>query len=312
MPNSLICNIHWNVLTFPEWDEKFKHLNRANLLQSYAYAQSTAAMKGQRPRWGVIKVDDEEAGLVQIFEVGVLKNAIHAVILDRGPLWFEGFGKPKHIKAFFTEFNRQFLSRIGRKRRIIPETDIDLTSLGYKKAVGSYETIWIDLQNPIETLKKDIRKNWRGTLNKAEKQDFQIEWDETGAQFPWLIQNYAVDKAAKGYDGPSVKLVKTLTKYHSQREELLIGRAILKGEAVAGVLILKHGAAATYQIGFSSDAGRKHGAHHILLWNALSHLKYKGIKDFDLGGINEDTAKGVKQFKTGMGGQTVKLAGMYT
>lgn len=307
----MLCNIQWNVLNFPEWDEKFNRVNRATLLQSYSYAQAMSEMKGQKPRWGVIEIDGQEAGLLQIFEVGALNNMIHAVILDRGPLWFEGFGSKEHITAFFTEFNRQFPRRIGRKRRIIPETNVDLEPLGYKKAGEAYETIWINLRKPIDSLKKDLKKNWRGTLNKAEKQNFKIEWDESGEHFSWLMQNYAVDKETKGYQGPSVRLMTTLAKYHNLREELLIGRAILDGNAVAGILILRHGAAATYQIGFSSDAGRSSGAHHILLWNAASHLKSKGIKDFDLGGINEDTAKGVKQFKSGMGGQKVKLACMY-
>ena len=88
----MTCTIDWNVLSFSEWEQRFKKLNRATLLQSYPYAQAMAEISGQKPRWGLIKIDNVEAGLVQILEVGFLKNLIHAVILDRGPLWFDGFG----------------------------------------------------------------------------------------------------------------------------------------------------------------------------------------------------------------------------
>lgn len=306
------CNIDWNKLNFPEWEQRFKTLKRATLLQSYPYAQTVAETEKQKSRWGVIKINDTEAGLVQINEAGLFKNLIHAVILDRGPLWFEGFGNAEHIAAFFKEFNRQFPNRIGRKRRIIPETDMDLTPLGFESTNTSYETIWLDVTKPEEELRTNLKKNWRGTLQKAEKQDFTLEWDSKGELYTWLMQNYAVDKEAKGYDGPSVKLLKSMAKYHLPRGELLIGRASLNGNAVAGILILCHGAGATYQVGFTTNEGRDNGAHHLLLWQALGVLKFKRIRDFDLGGINDETAKGVKQFKTGMGGQTVTLSGLYT
>ena len=307
----MACTINWNVLNFPEWEQRFKRVKRSTLLQSYPYAQSSAELQKQKPRWGVIMIDEAEAGLVQIMEAGIFKNLIHAVILDRGPLWLEGYDTLENINAFFKEFNRQFPARIGRKRRIIPEKDIDLTSLGYKYHGGQYETIWLDVTQPQETLKSNLKKNWRGTLNKAEKQGFKLEWDSKGEHFAWLLKNYERDKQAKGYDGPSVTLLKTLAKYHLPRGELLIGRASLNAKQVAGILILCHASGATYQLGFTTPEGRDNGAHHLLLWHALGVLKFKKIRDFDLGGINDDTAKGVKKFKTGMGGQAVTLGGIY-
>lgn len=304
--------IDWNKLTFPEWEQRFKQLNRSTLLQSYPYAQSMAETQKQKPRWGLIKIDGKEAGLVQIFEAGILANLVHAVILDRGPLWFDGYGNHAHITAFFTEFNRQFPRRFGRKRRIIPETDQDITSLGYESLGGHYETIWLDLTKPEEHLRAALKKNWRGTLQSAEKSPLTLEWDSKGDHLDWLFQSYAVDKEAKGYDGPSVKLLRTLAKYHTPRGECVIGRAILNGKAVAGIMILCHGSSATYQIGFTTPDGRDNGAHHLLLWQAIGVLKFKKIKSFDLGGINDDTAKGVKKFKIGMGGEIASTGGLHT
>ena len=163
-----------------------------------------------------------------------------------------------------------------------------------------------------EILRKNLKKNWRGTLNRAERSHLQIEWDVQGHCLPWLLKTYALDRTKKGYDGPSLTMLKALSHTFGRSGNLLIGRAYLDDQPVGAILILCHGRAATYQVGWTSDQGRAQGAQHLLLWNALGVLKERGIDDFDLGGVNDDTAKGVKNFKQGMGGALVNLAGLYT
>lgn len=303
----MICNINWNILTRDEWDVAFSKAYRANLLQNYGYARTMCALQNQSARWGIIEIDGNQAGMVQILEAGILKNAIHAVILDRSPIWFENYGHPEHIKAFFETFNRQFPRRWGRKRRIIPKTDIDITPFGFEKIRDGYQTIWLDLRPDIETLRANLKKNWRASLQKAEKQDLSIIWDEKGKYLAWLLSSYMKDRATKGYDGASLQLLKALT----QNCSFLIGRVEANQKPIAGILIFKHGPAATYQLGFSTSAGRDKTAHHIVLWQAIERLKIEGIKDFDLGGINDETAKGVKRFKEGLGGSIFANAGLY-
>jgi lipid II:glycine glycyltransferase (peptidoglycan interpeptide bridge formation enzyme) len=68
---------------------------------------------------------------------------------------------------------------------------------------------------------------------------------------------------------------------------------------------------ATYQAGWASVAGKKNSAHNVLLWQACQILRKEGIKDLDLGGVNEEGAAGVKVFKEGMGGELVQYVGQY-
>lgn len=315
----MTCIIHWNTLNFSQWEHRFSTIPRANLLQSHAYAKAIAPLNNQKPRWGLTTINGTEAGLVQILEAGIAGNMLHAVILDRGPLWFEGFGTPEHIEAFLAAYNKQFRGRLGRKRRIIleaqnsPEMRESLTRHGFKNKNGSeFQTYWLDIRPPPETLRENLKKNWRGTLSKAEKQNLTIEWDDQGRLFSWLMNHYPQDRAQKGYDGPSVKLLNALAKTFTPGGNMLIARAQENGKDIAGILILCHGSAATYQVGFTTNAGRTKGAHHILLWNAILVLQQKGIKDFDLGGVNDETAKGVKDFKTGMGGALFVSPGLYS
>jgi len=329
MGSKMILDISWNNLNKQSWDSKFQAVSRAPITQSHEYALAAAKIYGQRPRWGVISVDGTEAGLVQLMEAGILAGLIHAVIIDCGPLWFDGFGKVDHVHAFWREINRQFPARLGRKRRFIPAGGAreGLIGAGLKPRENSqaYETIWLDLTKDIDDLRAGLKKNWRGVLNKAERHaergDLTVQWDDTGALLPWFLQIYAIDKAARQYRGASAKFLRHLghsfAAKHGMIGGVMIGRALdTNGEPVAGVMIPVHGGSATYQAGWCGDKGREMGAQNLLLWQGLEKLKDRGIRDFDLGGINEESAKGVKTFKEGLlgknaNGEIVTFSGIY-
>lgn len=310
--HDISCRIAWNILTLPEWEERFARLRRSNLLQSYDYARAVCPLQHQKARWGLVYINEKEAGLVQILEAGFCFDLIHAVILDRGPLWFEGFGTEEHIAAFFDRFDREFPARFGRKRRIIPECP-EFSHPAYKRHDSpGYQTIWLDLTPPETDLRAGLRQKWRNMLNKGEKNGLQAVFDDKSRFLSWLLKVYQEDRRKKGYNGPSVRLMRSLGRVFGEEGRMVAGQALYEGEPVAAVLVLLHGRAATYQIGWTNEKGRNLAAQNFLLWQTVLELKKKGIDDFDLGGINDESAKNIKKFKEGLGGETVTLAGRYS
>jgi hypothetical protein len=312
------CAIKWNTLSIEEWEEKFSRLPHSNILQSYSYARAFCPYEKLGARWGVIEIDGKEAGLVQLFEAGMFKKMIHGVIVDRGPLWFEGFGTAIHVKRVFDELNRQFPARLGRKRRFLPEIEDGPTArkmveqTGLQRLGSGYQTIWLDSTKSEEELRAALRGNWRGHLNKAEKSGLEARWDMEGARLPVILPVYATDKEARDYGGPSPEFLKSYASYLLPRKEMLIAEACVDDHALAFIMVALHGRSATYLAGWNSEEGRKYSAHHFLLWNAVKMLKEKGIREFDLGGINDDEgAKGLKDFKEGIGGRAVRYVGHY-
>ena len=91
----------------------------------------------------------------------------------------------------------------------------------------------------------------------------------------------------------------------------MVFRADLGRDQAAAMLFLTHGAMATYHIGWSSDEGRKLGAHNLILWNAMLALKAKGITSLDLGGVNTGSGAGIARFKLGTGGELLKRSGTF-
>lgn len=313
----MTLTLDWNTQSIDEWEDNFSRVPYSNILQSYSYARAASPVLRQKPRWARILIDGKPAGIVQVFEAGILWNAIHAVMVDRGPLWFEGYGTALHVKLFFDEMNRRFPQRFGRRRRFLPETEDGPTAqklieqTGLARVGAGYETIWIDLTKSEEDLRSDLKSNWRNKLSKGERADHSIEWDEKGIMIDWVSGIYAGDKALRDYSGISPKLFGAYARAAAEKGDLLIARASKDGVPIAFAVSIVHGRSATYLIGWSSDAGRETAAHTLLLWETLLRLKNRGIKEFDLGGINDEGAAGVKTFKEGLGGRAVRYVGRY-
>ncbi len=312
------CEIKWNALSLCEWEAAYRTIKRSNLLQSYGYGDVMAGINNQRVRRGLIIINGKAAGLVQILEAGIFRNAIHGIILDRAPLWFDGFGSFNDFEMFLQVFTKEFPKRFGRRIRFIPEIENThaakalLSKYGYKPIRNSsYQTIHLDLTPDLEILRKNLNKKWRNMLVKSEKQGLDIVFSDEGAHFAWLLNHYAADKAIRRYDGASPKVITELAKQLSRDKNMLIGTALLDNKPIASILLFNHGSSATYQIGYISDIGRNKNAHNLLLWRALAELKKLNISNFDLGGINEENANGVKKFKQGMGGQISETLGLY-
>ncbi len=313
------CIIKWNRLSLSEWEEYFNKISRSTLLQSYDYARSICPLNRQKARWALVEIDGAPAGLAQILEARLFGTLFHALVLDRGPLWFDGFGSNEHFEAFVCAFKKEFPQRWGRKCRFIPEIPDSsichdfLLKQGFKRQTGAgYKTLWIDLRMDLETLRAQCVKSWRGALKKAERSNLTVKWDDRCAFFSWFLKEYERDRAKKGYDGPSKILLNAMAQNFAPQKNFLIACALTDGKPIAAILVVCHGLSATYQVGWTLDEGRKVAAHHLLLFEALETLKRRGITDFDLGGVNDEEAAGVKKFKEGLGGTAVTLPGLYT
>lgn len=293
-------------------------IRRSNLLQSPDYGDCMAALNQQRVRRGVIHIGGEEAGLIQILEAGLFRNVIHAVLIDRAPLWFDGFGSDDDIHAFMECLRQEFPSRLGRKIRFIPEFPNAPNILDLMKQYGflqrgesGYQTFWLDLRQGEDVLYKNMRSSWRNSLKRSSLHDVEIVFDTKGFFLSWLLKEYIRDRTTRKYGGLSLQNLNALTSQFLRGQNLLTGTALLDGVPIAAILTFIHGSSATYQIGYTTSRGREVCAHHLLLWRACSALREKKVYDFDLGGVNDADAKGVKAFKEAMGGQMVETIGLF-
>ncbi len=313
----ITLTIEWGATSISEWQRLLNRVPRSNVIQTFAYAKAVRSAKHQMTRFGVIKENGAPVGLVQIQEVKLL-GMFHTVVLDRGPLWFAENVPSEYWEAFFKTFDREFPRRIGRWRRIMPElSESDenlrlLISSGLRIVREGYRSIWLDLRDPLDDIRKRFKGKWRNALNAAEKSGLDVAIDWQMETLPWLLMEYEADKKERKYDGPSASFLHCLTHAARGTGNVIVLRAMRRDRPLAAILILRHGSSATYQIGWTSEEGRKTKAHHLLLWRACLALKDVGVEWFDAGGINEEHAAGVTKFKRGLGGKEYRLVGTFS
>lgn len=315
--SALACQIEWDGLSDEEWDSVLAKIPRSNCLQSRVYGQAFEQSEAFTAKRGVITINGKRAGLVQMMEVRYLFGLVHGITLDRGPLWFEGYGGIAHIKAFLEKLNSFYPRRVGRKRRLVPEIEASpaaeqiLTQAGWVKRadITPYQTPWWDCKTCDEDARKALKSGWRQSLQKAEKSGLTLEWGPQN--FPFLLKKYALDKQKRQYGGVSPQFLDRLARLSPQGDAMLCGVVKKDGRIIAGQIFLLHGQSATYQVGWSGIEERDACAHHFLLWHARTMLQSKGIKTLDLGGLQDDNA-GLTQFKEGTGARPHRLIGFYS
>lgn len=312
------CEILWEAVPEKEWLSYADQAPRLSLLQDPDYGAVMAALNQQRVRRGVIMIRGETAGIVQVLEAGILGNAVHGVMVDRGPAWLEGFGGLEDFALFARALRADFPRRFGRRVRFIPEIQDSpqareiLAQAGFTRRSGpGYMTFWLDLAQEEEALRRRMEKSWRGDLRKSQAVQMVVEFSRGGPDLPWVLAQAHADKAARGYVGPSLSTLQGLCGRFGRAQKLLLGVARMDNRPIAAIVVFLHGRSATYQVGVNTPQGRDVRAHHRLLWEACAELKARGVVQFDLGGANREKAAGVMAFKQGLGGQVVETAGFY-
>ena len=294
-------------VTESDWQHQLERVPRSNLFQSWAFGEAMRAVEGQIPRRAYLYAKDMHVGLVQAFTVRKL-GALSFTRVLRGPLFFQPAPPDIHAIAL-KQIKRAFpLLRLNWST-VMPEIapspvwQTAAESRGLNRVMDGYETAWLDLRKAEKTLRSGLKPKWRNQLAKAEAAGLPVE-EPTSIQ--WLLDHYDRQRRERRYTGPSGRLLAALP-----RDAVLALSALQDGEPVAGVLFVRHGLDATYQVGWTGEEGRDQNAHNLLLWQGLLRLKAAGVRFLDMGGIDAAVLPGIAHFKQGLGGEAFHCAGVY-
>jgi hypothetical protein len=308
--------LDWTTRPVQEWHGMLKKVSRGNWLQSLPFARAAGLVDRQATRFAVVRSEGHDVGVMAMQEVRL--GPIHFLNLYRGPLWFDADPPEEHLKEFAALFNKAFPRRLLRRRRWLPEwPDADsaktiLSECGFRPNAQTFETVWLDLQKSEAALRSDLDGKWRNSLNKGERSDITIVADTKGATADLFLHFYEIDRKLKKYRGRTANFLKEeISSAAKLREAVILWAQNKEKKPIAAILVIIHGQSATYRIGWTTDLGRAANAHNVLLWEATKRLKESGLRFFDLGGVEPVGAEGLTQFKKGMGGQEVKLLGVY-
>lgn len=298
-----------------EWNQLLTKAGKSNLLQSWAYGEAKQSVEAWNVRRITITLREKIIALVQVLEKRV--GPIRVVRINRGPVFLEN-EEFSTVRAVYNSLRKEFSLWTGKVLLIAPELDdlpsnhVILKLLSYRaRKSEKWSSAWLNLKQSEELLRKNLISKWRNMLNVVERDEqLTVSFGSSEQDFQWIMNCYADMQQAKDFQGPAIPLLEALRKQLDRKEDFLICRANnLEGETVAAIVLIRHGAAATYLIGWNGDEGRKLKANNFLLWNGILEMQRQGTQWFDLGGIDEVNTPDIARFKQGMNGETYQLIG---
>jgi hypothetical protein len=193
------------------------------------------------------------------------------------------------------------------------ETEKDgetLRDAGFRRIVSPRTIAELRIDAGPDALASAMSCKWRNRLRQALKTSLTVRRRPMSADpAHWLFAEDAQQARRLRYRPLPPRVVAAVCAADPGTGQLFT--AYLGGVRVAAMLFLRHGSAATYQIGWTSGAGRTASAGNLCLWRAMLELREMGVRRIDLGAADRATMPGLVRFKTGAGGTVRSLGGSW-
>lgn len=316
-PDSALFRIDWDRHTREQQHAFMAACVRPTLPQTPAYAAALAQAGHARTEFGLLRFRGRPVGYVFVEQRPFIRW-VSSFRIYRGPVWLDGDIPGTVQQEFFRLIRLRYRLRNWRPVTFHPELNDTpanrrhVAASGFRRIAHGYATIWLDLAPALDQLRAGLNPKWRNRLGQSERFGLRLDTEADGGSLDWLIERHEAHMAARNYRGPSRALLRGMIQQGQPLKPIRILRAMHGGEAVAGILITRHGDSATYFVGWNGPEGRRLRAHHFLLWQAVRLLHDEQVRWFDLGGINDADAANVARFKAGLAGERTTLVGGYT
>jgi len=236
-----------------------------------------------------------------------------------GPLWRRSNvpDDPEILRHALRALHQEYVVRRGMVLRVLPRLTVEdhpcctrlATDEHYVKsgASASPRTLLMPLSESLDDLRKGLAQKWRNRLNKAERAGLSITAGTAAELFDEFTVVYEEMLARKDL-APTADLhhhrhIQALLPSELKMDVLL---AYQDGRICAGMIASAIGDTAVYLFGATNDLGRQTSASYLLQWELVKLLKQRGMREYDLNGINPERNPGTYHFKKGLAGRNGK------
>ncbi|MDE2292467.1 MAG: peptidoglycan bridge formation glycyltransferase FemA/FemB family protein [Elusimicrobia bacterium] len=167
-------------------------------------------------------------------------------------------------------------------------------------------TFVLDLSPDADALKAKMSSNWRHNLKRGLARAPAEDWPDPDARAMEAL--YLEMEALKGLP-PQHRADELASMARALGPRLVLRRAVVAGRTVALRACAVFGTSAVDLLAAATAEARKLYASYSLLWELLLEARRRGAVSYDLGGADPDGARGVTDFKAGVGGRPVETVG---
>jgi lipid II:glycine glycyltransferase (peptidoglycan interpeptide bridge formation enzyme) len=295
------------------WDRLLLTQPGASLLQSWAWGalQSRFGWVLQRRVF-----DEGTAGLCSLqLSPGILPGGAVGYV-PRGP------AVPATSRSAVVEELVTWAARQGCiSLRIEPEAPAGdpwgeaFTAAGFRpgEPVQPAATQVVDLSLDPEGLRASFKPKTRYNLGLSERKGVSVQRSTDVQAFARLAGATA---SRQGIHLPGPRYYAAILELFQPLDAVRLYLATHEGHPLAGILVVRFGATATYLFGGSAMDQREVMPNYLLHWTAMCDFRAMGCTRYDLWGIPVDPTPdhpwfGLFRFKTGFGGQSIRYLGLY-
>lgn len=173
----------------------------------------------------------------------------------------------------------------------------------------SYQSVAMDLTQDDEALMKQFQGKWRTDLRYALKSDLELVQGQSADLQARFLTLFEEAQASKGFRPDIAPEFHFALQGPDYRWEILLAHK--EGQDIAGIVIGWSGETAVYLFGATADAGRRLRAGYFLAWSAMGLSRQRGMRWYDMGGLDAEENPSVARFKTRMNGRSIVGPGPY-
>jgi lipid II:glycine glycyltransferase (peptidoglycan interpeptide bridge formation enzyme) len=297
------------------WDQMLLQFDDASICQTWSFGAEFASNISHM----VLKEGNKIVGCCQVIlrDLFPLMKMGYAII-KWGPL-YKTRGENLNLdvlRLLLREYKEEYGRRRGRLLRIELQTTDErkevlkgiLVSEGYERnlKVNPNRALKLELSPSLSDLRNDFLQKWRNCLNKAEKYNLKIT-EGTGDDLYKIFLMLATEMVErKNLTKKHASLYQFFQRVQADLPELIKMRIFIceiEGEPISAAICSALGDTGTYILGATAQKALKFNASYLLQWRIIQWLKEKGIRYYELGGIDPQQNPGVYHFKLGIAGR---------
>ena len=305
----------WELLTTENarkiWDENLIKLDGVTPFQMFAWGEYSRQLNWEP----VYLAARDESGEIVAMMLGLLRR----YPFKTGLMWCAG-GPVGDVKAWDENLQQTLLQTTKIKRlycrfRCDRERSVDevltLNMQNWTRSLFMWHSCWtmeLDLSKSEPEMLANCSRNWRRNLSKGQKNNITIRrWDSPNVEE--IVQAYADMESRKNLPEQfSREELETL--FEQAGANLVCYRADDEnGNLIALRACLVIGNRALDHLAVTTTRGRELFASYILLQTILKDCRERGIKHYDLSGIDPHRNPGVFKFKREIGARPVEQLG---